>query len=214
MKALVDNDVLLKGSCYGLLTELLDPLPGYSHHYGILGAARFVVPKLIERARLRRDSAAAQHAFQQFVAQNDVLEPTPSEQRLAAELESSAQTLALNFDTGESQLTAIAALRALPCLVTGDKRAINALEKLVDAVPALRDIVGRIQCLEQCVRLLVENADAAAVCDRICAEPEVDKALSTCCSCAGGQASYELLCECLDGYIADLRAAAPRILAT
>ena len=42
----VDNDVLIKAACYGLTTEL-----DASRSLGVLGAARYVVAKRIERDR-------------------------------------------------------------------------------------------------------------------------------------------------------------------
>lgn len=214
MNALIDNDILMKGACYQILPALLGVLPGGGQGYGILGAARFVVPKLLERARLVSGDAKAQESLQAAITASEVLEPTSSEQELAAQLESGAQALALNLDAGESQLAAILASREIPLLVTGDKRAIRALEELVDAVPALEPIVGRVHCLEQCVQRLIEHEGDEVVCTAICAEPSVDKALTICCSCAGGVRSRETLRKCLAGYIDELRIAAPRVLAT
>lgn len=214
VKALIDNDVLLKGSCYRLLPALVDALPGESHEYGVLGAAPFVIPKSLGRSTLVRDATGALAAFNEFITQSELLEPSPEEQVLAAELEAGAQARALNLDTGESQLAAILISRGVPYLVTGDKRAIRALEELVDALPALRAATGRLQCLEQCVWRLIGQRDDSAIREAICSEPIVDKALSICCSCSGQAPSREELCDRLAGYIDELRAVAARMLAT
>jgi hypothetical protein len=68
-----------------------------------------------------------------FLASVELIEPTVEESTLAAEFESLALAAALPLDAGESQLCAVLVSRNLPLLVTGDKRAITALESLVDS---------------------------------------------------------------------------------
>ena len=212
MNALVDNDVLVKGACYGLLAELVATVSG-PIRCGLLGAARFVVPKAIGRQKLQREPAVAQQAFQAFLAQHDLVEPTSAEEALAAELEAAAQALALNLDAGESQLAAMLISRAVPALLTGDKRAVIAMDQLFEAMPAVQVLAGRIHCLEQAVRRLLASADAGEIRQSICAEPRVDKALTICFSCSSPEVSPPSIAAALDSYIADLRAAAPRVLA-
>jgi hypothetical protein len=55
LEALVDNDILMKGACYGLLDELLTQTVSSTDLLGILGATRFVVAKKIRKRGLRRD---------------------------------------------------------------------------------------------------------------------------------------------------------------
>lgn len=214
MNTLVDNDVLVKGACYGVLCELAASISGAPSSCGILGAARFVVPKAIDRQHLQRESALPREAFQEFLEQNQVVEPTSAEQELAAELEAEAQALALNLDAGESQLVAILVTRAVPSLLTGDKRAIVALEQLLEPMPHLQPLVGRVHCLEQAVRRLVESAGMDAVRSAVCAEPRIDKALTICFSCSSAAASPPSVAAGLESYIADVRASAERVLAS
>src|SRR5579859_6016936 len=129
MRAVADNDILLKGSCYGLLPKLMACIPG-SGKVGVLGASKFVVTKMIVRYQLQGNPANAEQCFGLFMAENEFLEPSSEEQRMAAYIEAAAQQRALNFDTGESQLVAILLSRCIPCMVTGDKRAIVSLEDL------------------------------------------------------------------------------------
>jgi hypothetical protein len=210
---LVDNDVLVKGSCYDLLPALFG-ISTEDHEAAILGATRFVVPKLLRRVAGIIHRERAEETFRRFAERVESVEPTPEEQALAAELETVAQKLAVNLDTGESQLSAILVSRAIPYLVTGDKRAIRALERLIEIVPALGEMTARVRCLEQCVRHLVTQGDLSAVRDAICAEPAVDKTLSICCSCTGSATSPDVLLACLDAYINELRSEATRVLAT
>jgi len=213
MKAIADNDILLKGACYGFLPELFATVPG-DGCVGLLGAARFVVPKKIAQKSLNGDPAAAQARFLSFLGDNELLEPGSEEQELAAFLEKTAQDLALNLDTGESQLVAILVSRCLPSLLTGDKRAITSLEKLMDSDTRLAPVAGKVRCLEQLVKVLLANGNAQNVRGIICAEPSVDKTLSICFSCHGGEQHAATASEGLDSYIAALRSKAARVLAT
>ena len=214
MKSLIDNDVLVKGSCYDLLQELATAVPGDLQRAGILGASQFVVPKLIAKKQLRNKPAKAQAVFDSFVQENDVVEPTIDEQLLAARLESTAQALAVNMDVGESQLTAILISRAVPFLLTGDKRAITAMERLLDNDKTLAVMAGRIKCLEQLVSRLLEYDDTAKIRGAICAEPAIDKALSICFSCSRPETDRATICEGLNSYISAIRVEAKRVLST
>jgi hypothetical protein len=213
MKALADNDILLKGACYGLLRTFKETLPG-DGPLGILGTSRFVVPKRIPQRGLRGDGAKAQADFTAFVAENEILEPTPDEQQFAAALEAAAQQMTLSLDIGESQLAAVFACRLLPWLLTGDKRAIMALEKLLDSEVRLARLSGRIRCLEQLVSAAVCSAGVEQIRSAICAEPAVDKALSICFSCNSPDVRSDQPLEGLASYISDLHKGAPRVLST
>ena len=56
MIALVDNDVLLKGSCLGILRPLIGRHPVET---GVLGASRYVLPSRIRRFRTGDKGSAA-----------------------------------------------------------------------------------------------------------------------------------------------------------
>jgi len=212
MNTLVDNDVLVKGACYGVLAELATSVSGIASRCGVLGAARFVAPSAIRRQHLQRDASIARELLQAFLDQTVVVEPTEDEQQLAAELESTAQALALNLDAGESQLAAILVTRTIASMLTGDKRAIVAMEQLLQTIPQVQVLAGRVHCLEQAVRRLVQATDVATIRHAICAEPRVDKALTICFSCASPD-SQPAVVAALSSYIDDLRAAAPHVLA-
>lgn len=213
MRAVADNDILLKGSCYGLLQVLLACVPG-NGAIGILGASRFVVPKMIVRNQLQGNPAYARARFASFVAENEVVEPSTDEQQMAALLEAAAQQMALNLDAGESQLVAILVLRALPCMLTGDKRAIASLEVLLDSDARLQVISGKIRCLEQLVADALITEEADQIRSAICAEPSVDRTLSICFSCSSPESESASALEGLASYITDLRARASRVLST
>jgi hypothetical protein len=204
----VDNDVLIKGACYGLTTQLwATRLPG------VLGAARFVVPGRIARMKLAGDPAIAQATALELIERSRLLEPTADELHLAAALETAAQRRGLALDAGESQLAAMVAKREIPLLETGDKRAIRGFEALFDELEALTVLHGRLRCLEQVVLRYADAGDQDAMARAICAEPEVDKTLTICFRCLSPPPhGTELDRQCLDSYIGALRADAPRAL--
>lgn len=213
MMALVDNDILLKGACYRLLNHHLTTDCG-AKRIGYLAAARFVLSKRILRARLRGNAAEAVAELVSFLAKHEAIETTAEEQTLAASLEAMAQEIPVNLDAGESQLLAVLVLRAHPALITGDKRAIIAIDRLLDATTALAQVIGRVTCLEQLVRRAAMKSDASAIQEAICKEPEVDRALSICFSCFSSERTVEAVVQALDSYISDLRQKAPRALST
>jgi hypothetical protein len=209
MNALLDNDVLLKGACYGLLDQLIT---SPYRPAGVLGAALFVVSRRIAKTAFRKNSEIARAGFEAFLLESIVLEPTDDEQTMAADFELAAQRAGVPLDAGESQLCAILVRRVVPVLITGDKRAIRAIELLLDSEPRLCELCGRIRCLEQLVRGALTRDTSSHLRDAICAEPAVDKALAICFSCTNETGTYDSFVEGLDSYIAALTGEAKRVL--
>jgi len=213
MKAVVDSDIIFKGACYGLLDEFLSPVCAAGAPFGVLGAARFVVSKKIIKTNPKKGVTAALRFLGDFLERAAVVEPTEAEQTMAAELELAAQRAGLSFDAGESQLCAVLIYRLTPLLLTGDKRAIQAIEELLDSQDRLATVCGKIKCLEQLVLdLLTVGTNPDALRDMICAEIEIDKTLAICFSCHREDASNQDYAEGLQSYIADLRKRAVRVL--
>jgi hypothetical protein len=214
MEALVDNDILLKTACYGLFDELLSKNFSSADQIGILGAARFVVTKLLRKRALRGDREEAVKRLNEFIECIVIVEPTTEEQIMAADFELAAQRAGVALDTGESQLCAILITRALQQLFTGDKRAIQAIKELLDSDTRLHFLCGKVQCLEQMILRAVSENNVQLFRAAVCAEPEVDKTLAICFSCNRADASLETIREGLNSYINDLRTRAPEILAS
>jgi len=212
MIAVVDNDIIFKGACYSLLTALCQAAGGQVMDLGTLSAARFVVERRIRRAGIKGDVSAAVEALRTFIDGATALDPTADEQNLAAELEYAAQLLALPLDAGESLLCSIVAIRGIPWMLTGDKRAIEALESMLGAKPQLAAISAKVKCLEQLVLALVEKAGVPAIREKVCAE-RVDMALTYSFSCFQPEAQPQSVLDGLNSYIGDLRGKAPHVLA-
>jgi len=141
------------------------------------------------------------------------LEPTAEELQAAANLEYTAQVEGLQLDVGESQLCAIVIARKIEWLVTGDKRAIAALERLLAFRHEIADLTGKLVCLEQLVRRLLADGSGAVMRAAICGEPAVDKALSLCFSCTSATMAPESWMEGLTSYVNAVRSTAPTLMA-
>lgn len=209
--SLVDNDIVLKSSCYGLVDELLLPTCESLKTAGVLGAVRYVVSHRIRRMGLNGGPDEALQFLAALLDSITTVEPTSEEQFMAADFELAAQQAGVNLDTGESTLCALAIARQIPKLLTGDKRAIAGLEALLDSDARLSYLCGRIFCLEQLVRRAIESAPDGCVRAAICKQPSVDKALTICSGCHTAPTETVVL-ECLDSYLSDLRKKAGRVL--
>jgi hypothetical protein len=208
-----DNDVLLKAVCYGLTADFW-PGAGVLRTVFVLGAARYVVAQRVGRATLRKPRAEARAEFLSLLASVTELEPTIEEIGLAASIEVAAQRAGVALDAGESQLTAVVILRAIPVLETGDKRAIRAVDVLLDQADPLPLVGVRLRCLEQIVwRLVSEPTIFDRVANAVCAESAVDRTMSICFGCFSPQRpSAAGVVAGLESYIDDLRRDAGRVL--
>lgn len=210
--AALDNDVLLKGVSYGLLAVLLDSLPGGPYVHGILGTAKFVLPKiLVKRPPNRVEQARADLAL--ALSELETLEPDEHETALAAELEFEAQQKSQPLHAGECQLIAILATRRLRHMLTGDR---NAIAALAAAAPAAVDVAGlarKFICFEQAILYLMNIQGAQRTRDAICAEREVDTAMRICFSCASPEVAAESWAEGLKSHIEALRNETGELLA-
>lgn len=210
MKAVVDNDILVKGATLGILNELLLQLPSGSTAVGVLGSARFIV-----RGRMKH-AKATQYipAFEKVINSISIIEPTVEEERLAAELELIAQQLECSFDEGESLLCAVLVRRGLCWLATGDRRAIEGLGVIEGQQDILDRLRGKVICLEQLFLRLVRNGDAQKIQRLVCAHPTVDMALAICFGCANRKSTEASWIDGLRSYIRHTKRLSPSLLAS
>jgi len=212
VKTVVDNDLILKSVSYGL-ADVFWP-DGEPHSIGILGAAKYVVGHEIARAGLKRGADVARSELSDFLGRCAELEPNDEEIELAAQIELCGQEHGLALDNGESQLAALVVMRDLPLLETGDKRAIAGLDGARPHLEALDHLRGRIRCLEQIARQVIEEDETfGSVSAGVCAEAAVDKSLSICFGCyADSPADRATVIEALDQYVREVRRSAPEML--
>jgi hypothetical protein len=208
---LLDTDVLMKLAAYGLLQAIAHPFcpPACDRQAGTVAAARFVA-----RKHLPRKSANAPDAMERleaFLADAVSLEPTEDELALAAEFEEAATEAGLALDVGESQLCAIATRRARPLVLTGDKRAIIAAERLLQR-GFMTALAQRLACLEQAIGLAVQRLGALTVRALVIAERDIDITISICFQATNPVVPPDFAPEGLESYLGALRAEAPTVL--
>ena len=208
---LCDNDIILKSCCCDLSLEVLICLTRIGV-VSVLGAAQYVVASRISRSSRISDKAAAQENFEVFIMSVQMIEPTDSEVELAAEFESEAQKRNLSLDGGESILLAAFLYRGASLMLTGDKRAIAAIEMLKAVNASAAKIPQQIACLEQLFLSLLQGNDFKILQQRVCREPATDVALSNCFSCKSGKFSQQSIRDGLTSYVTSVRSIAPSTL--
>jgi hypothetical protein len=209
-RILLDNDVVLKAASYALADETVAATTIDDTPPAMLGVGRFVIRNRLSRSSNIADVPRATEAFAQMLAAMTLVEPNDDEMAAAADLEAEAIRQDLELDGGESQLLAILANRACSLLVTGDKRAIAAM-----AIVAADLAGGRVACLEQLIAHIVATSATPFVQPRICAEPNVDRAITSCFACSSPERPdvADVLAG-LASYIGHLDRSAPGVLIT
>lgn len=202
---LYDNDAALKLSAYKLWVRVA--AVGEFWPPAILAVARYSLRTQAQRSTRCKDRDRLIATVIEFIELATIIEPTSHELALASELEERALAASVVLDSGESQLVAVLLTRAIEPLVTGDKRALQALY-----VMNVTGLDAKLFCLEQILLAVIAQGDADAVRSAICAEGEVDKAISNAFSCsmideAGGDPT-----EGLTSYIRDLRSKTGNLL--
>ncbi|MDX8449630.1 hypothetical protein [Mesorhizobium captivum] len=205
---MVDNDLAIKISSYELPSEISAVLSAKGLSPAVLQLAIYVVRSRLRRSRQLNDRDRAVKAFEQLSRHLTILEPTPGEIELAAVYEAKAQALDLQLDTGESQLLAVLLSRNAALFLTGDKRAIVAIEEIIGD-QFEHPIIG---CLEQVIAEIVQLTNVQHVRSQICREPAADRALTLCFSCTAHAVSITSALEGLDSHIQALRSNARRTL--
>jgi hypothetical protein len=175
----LDNDLIIKLLRYGLIDELLAHCcsPERCRSTAVLATAQWVCRNALERAVERHgESTDVLRLFESFLAAAEVVEPTAAEVANAAALEDLASELSLPLDPGESILAAVVAARG-GALLTGDKRAIIALEALVGRASQLGPLQGRVGALEQAMMTLAMHMSVEDVASGVQRAPAADTAM-------------------------------------
>jgi hypothetical protein len=206
---LMDNDVILKTCCYGVVDEVIDCLARRAWTIKVLGVAKYVLGRAITKRKNIADRESATHRLAYLLSRVALIEPSDEELLLAAGFEETAQSLGVELDGGESQLLAVLIRRSAGLLLTGDKRAIRAIEPVLETSGGREQVTRRVACLEQLVMSLVGSHGAEAIHRCVCREAAVDKSLSSCFACASGVCNGQSILEGLGSYIRDLRRDAP-----
>lgn len=210
--SLMDNDVLHKVTAYGLFANVLAMPRLDKEVYGALGTAKFVVGKKLKKRPPSRGADLALAELTSALGMLKEIEPTPEEVKAAANMERQAQLENLEFDAGESLLCAVLLTRHLDHLLTGDKRAIRAVETLNVTGLYSGTFKSKMICLEQLFYWLVNNNEVNKIRGSVCADRAVDNALTSCFSCYSPEVPNDACIEGLKSYIQNLKQIAPTVL--
>lgn len=194
---LVDNDIVLKLCRFGHLNDLAACLGHDAGGLAVLGSLRFKIGGMLTK------DAIARTAFEAFLPQVEEAEPSEAEVLLAAQMEEAALQAGHAVNGGESLLFAMAVTRAAR-VATGDKRAVEGLAAISDAVPACRALVGAVVTLEWVASALVARRGLTCVRAAVCAKPQVDRALCACFQCHRDACTVDDVHAALSSYQGDL----------
>jgi hypothetical protein len=196
----LDNDVVAKCATYSLLFHIAATLGVPSSELGVLGTILFVIKKRhLTTASIGCDAAHEQLTM--FVKEAEILEPSEEESQLAAKLEEAALEISVQFDVGESQLCAIVVCRKVRLLCTGDKRAMRAMERLLNTFGELSYLMQRVLPYEGLVKRMLPSVGYANVRESICASRGTDTALEICFQCHRDDGSQTEAIAGLESYL-------------
>jgi len=198
--ALVDNDLIEKMARWQCLDHLPPSLSVEHEAVLVLGVLRYVVG-----ARLRRTHGEPVcRPLMEFLDLVSVLEPSEDEVSLAASIEEISLAEGLDIDVGESQLFAVALMRAETMVATGDKRAVCSCAGIEPDFPEIAGLRGRIISTEQVLARLLGLLDHGALRARVCADKSADKTAEICFCCSSEDVPVADVLSALESYQKDL----------
>ncbi|MEO9778085.1 MAG: hypothetical protein ABJH07_07130 [Sedimentitalea sp.] len=207
---LLDNDILLKAAAYSLSGSSKRIFDIDRLDCQILSSAKYVLPQVLATKRTFTEPNAVKSEMEVLLSTFVELELTDAELEAAAVLEQLAIRNSLELDVGESQLLAVRITRSQGFLLTGDKRAISAIELLCDHVEIPENFVA---CLEQFMVSVLQQESFSDIRASVCSNATADKAVAICFSCKSPCADEANVVEALTSYITDLRKSSRRVLA-
>ena len=212
---LLDNDLILKTCCFQIHGEAIAIFSREGRQLGVLGAARFVLAKRLQKLSAPQPAKdAASSALTIVWGATVPIEPTDDEVQLAASFETTAQELGASLDSGESLLLAILIKRPAELLLTGDKRAIAAIEGISARLALAAQTSGRVACFEQLLIAVATRHGHQLLRGRVCAMAAADRTASICCACSSAAVDDKSIEEGLASYAGSVRASAPTVLMT
>lgn len=170
-----DNDVIFKLARYELLTQCVDMFNSHNYMFRYLDALPYI-------AGINQPSRANKMGFESTHVQSikyfvDKSMPVIISDEQA--LEVIAQLRTPHLDAGELILTFGAQENKPAGLFTGDKRAINVINRMQkNALFALDDC--QVLLLEEAIRIIMRCGDREQIITHIQSRPHVDKSLDIC----------------------------------
>jgi hypothetical protein len=202
---ILDTDVIFKVSAFRMAFDVLDLLVPAGEPC-TLGLTHLIAEKqFMKHGKRLSDIRGANAELKKLLNSLLSIEPTDAEINQAAELEEIALELGVSFDRGEAQLVSVLLSRELPCMLTGDKRAIFCIEDVLEKVFPPNACAERVICIEQIINQIVVFSGIESVRSRICSEPNMDISLRNCFSCSLASVGQESIQSGLDSYISYVR---------
>jgi hypothetical protein len=196
MIVLSDNDILFKLAHCDLFDEFLAYIQLPVKSIAILHTCIFKMRKTL---RSHPEVLARLERFCQLVT--IIADDEVNIDVLEAIMETGA-------DSGEAILAAKVAMTPGAYLVTGDKRAVRALNTMADG-PIKSALAGRVLCFEELVIGLVHNSDFSELSTKLIAGSACDGVLR---NAFGPGRTEEHALACLYSYADELRTACPTLL--
>lgn len=197
MVLLIDNDAILKLASYGLLDVAFSMFNIQPKDIHVLATAKYAL--LPAQGRLRRcKTEECANRLESFLAKVNKLTPDGVDAGILDMLIAKP-----GIDAGEALLIGVAASDSDSYIITGDKRALEALQ-MGEGLDNVRNaLAGRMLSLELLFSFLVEG-DFAQVQESVRNQPGVDKALT---NAFGVSAPVDLASvrAALDSYVSYLR---------
>lgn len=197
MNLFIDNDALLKLASYDLLDVaivMFDIQPG---DIQVLATAKYALLPAKERLRRCKTEECAAR-LESFLSKVTKLSAGDADDGALDALAGRP-----GIDAGEAMMFAVAASKPDSFLITGDKRALEALHIGQELERVRAVLAGRVLSLELLLSFMVEG-DFAQVQARVRSQPGVDKALTNVFG-VSAPASLESVRAALDSYVAHLR---------
>ena len=197
MTLFIDNDALLKLASYDLFDTALGIFgirPADAH---VLATAKYVLLPAKDRLRRCKTEQCASR-LESFLSRAIKL---GADDAVTATLDALVERPGV--DAGEAIMLAAAASKPDSFVITGDKRALEALQVGQGLDDVREALAGRVLSLELLFSFMIVS-DFAQVQARVRGKPGVDKALTNAFG-VSTPASLESVSDALDSYVAHLR---------
>ncbi|MGF1521492.1 MAG: hypothetical protein ACFBSF_04135 [Leptolyngbyaceae cyanobacterium] len=198
LKVLIDNDALLKLSCYGLLDETIAFFGCSSADVFVLATAKYCLLPVKDRLRFCRDEDSATR-LENFLKTASSI----SAQAVNPDLLDTLNSIP-NIDAGEAILLAAGAVEKDTVIITGDKRALAVLCSHEDVAGVSYAWESRVVSMEVLFLHLITHSQFAHVQDCVRSKPRLDKALTIAFGFSE-PADFNSVQEGLTSYVQDLR---------
>jgi hypothetical protein len=198
----IDNDIILKLCACDLFWEAIATLGLEKENLRVLDSAQFVF----------RGNKKVKKQYEDKVRESAISVVTPLETVKANDFHPLRNLNLPDVDPGELLLIGNAITQRSFYFMSGDKKCFRALGRHKALAEAREKLCGRVICLEQVIRFLIEARGFDLVRDRIVPVRECDQALKAIFG-SGGRSEKKKSLETLSSYLEDIERDCPGLLA-